>query len=390
MKKMKLIHYLAALALLAAAVFGTRVIAGELNLPDVIEMARNVEVQPVEIPTEAPAEPATELPTEPVTEPPTEPATEPPTEPEPEHFLLTFVGDCTLGSNAKSAGYKTAFIRTVGTDFDYPFRNVIEYFESDDFSFANLEGTLGEKGQKANKTYTFRGAAEYTQILNRNSVDGVTLANNHSLDYGQEGYEETKRILDEAEIPYAEHMGTVTVTTERGLTIGLYALDFVRGKPDLEQMCQQIRELKETGVDLVVCAFHWGKENTFQATDIQRTYGQAAIDAGATIVWGHHPHVLQPIEEYNGGIIYYSLGNFVFGGNSAPKDRDTALVQQEVIREVDGTVRLGELTVVPCSVSSIETHNNYQPTPYAKGSSDYKEVMSKLDGSYKGENLPIG
>jgi poly-gamma-glutamate synthesis protein (capsule biosynthesis protein) len=217
------------------------------------------------------------------------------------------------------------------------------------------------------------------------------MANNHTMDYGQEGYAETKRILDEAEIPFAEHMGSVTVTTESGLTIGLYAADFTRVNVDKEKVLADIREIKEAGTaDLIVCAFHWGKENNFRQTETQRTIGQAAIDAGASIVWGHHPHVLQPIEEYNGGIIYYSLGNFVFGGNNSPKDRDTALVQQEVIRDPDGTVRLGKLTVIPCSVSSVEGRNNFQPTPYQVGSADYKEVMSKLDGTYKGSNLPIG
>ena len=114
-----------------------------------------------------------------------------------------------------------------------------------------------------------------------------------------------------------------------------------------------------------------------------------AIDSGADIVWGHHPHVLQPMESYNGGLIMYSLGNFVFGGNSAPKDYDTAIVQQEVILDVDGTVKLGEVTITPCSVSSSRP-NNYQPTPYEAGSKEYNRVLSKLDGSYTGGNLPIG
>ena len=117
---------------------------------------------------------------------------------------------------------------------------------------------------------------------------------------------------------------------------------------------------------------------------------KAAIDAGANIVWGHHPHVLQPIEEYNGGIIYYSLGNFAFGGNSVPKDHDTAVLQQEIIREPDGSIHLGKLTIIPCSVSSIKERNNFQPTPYEEGSEEYKRVLSKLDGTYGGPNLASG
>ena len=115
----------------------------------------------------------------------------------------------------------------------------------------------------------------------------------------------------------------------------------------------------------------------------------AAIDAGADIVFGTHPHVLQPIEYYADGVIYYSLGNFSFGGNGAPDDYDTALLQQEVIRQPDGTVELGELTRIPACISSIPERNNFQPTPMEPGSEAYDRVLSKLDGSFAGPNLKI-
>lgn len=388
MKKMNLFHYLVLAVILCATVFGAMVITGRVEIPQGISLGLPVQqtVPPTEAPTVAPAE----APTEPPTEPPTEAPTEPPTEPGPESFTLTFVGDCTLGCNSTMVNVGTAFPRTVGEDYDYPMANVKDYFLGDDYSFANLEGTLGDKGKAQYKKYVFRGKAEYTDIFTRNGMDGVTLANNHSFDYGQEGFDETKAILEAAGIPYAEHMGTVTVTTQSGLTIGMLAVDFTRGIPKKEEVETAIRELKDSGVELIVCAFHWGMENIFSAIPVQKEYGELAIDAGANIVWGHHPHVLQPMREYNGGLIMYSLGNFVFGGNSAPKDYDTAIVQQEVIRDVDGTVTLGECTIIPCSVSSVSRPNNYQPTPYEEGSKEYNRVLSKLDGSYTGGNLPIG
>ena len=393
MKDMKPIHYLVLLVLLSATVLGAMVILGVVDPDDIIRVVAPEASQtepPKEEATQPPEEPATEEATEAPTEEATEPPTEAPTEPQPQSFVLTFVGDCTLGCNAKMVNMGSAFPKTVGEDYGYPFRNVITYFENDDHSFANLEGTLGDKGKAQNKKYVFRGIAEYTRILTENSVDTVTLANNHSFDYGEEGYGETKRLLEEAGVPYVEHLGTNIVTTDSGLVIGLIAADFTRITPDKEQLQEQILQLKDGGAELIVCAFHWGRENTFRATEQQKEYGHAAIDAGANIVWGHHPHVLQPMESYNGGIIYYSLGNFAFGGNSAPKDLDTALVQQEVIREADGSIRLGETTIVPCSVNSAGRTNNFQPTPYAPDSEEYARVMSKLDGSYKGGNLPIG
>ena len=351
--------------------------------------------------TAAPTEPATEAPTEEMTAPPTEaptdaptePPTEAPTEPpQPESFVLTFVGDCTFGCNKGRENAESAFPKTVGDDYGYPFRNVLAYFTEDDCSFANLEGVLGDQGKPlSGKKYTFRGTGDYTKILTENSVDAVTLANNHSGDYGTEGYEETKRLLDEAKVHYVEDMTCLLMGTERGLTIALYAAEQSQGKNDQERIIADIREIKEAGyADLIVCAFHWGRENKFRNNEVQQQLGHAAIDAGADIIWGHHPHVLQPIEEYNGGIIFYSLGNFAFGGNSAPKDLDTALVQQEVIREVDGSIRLGQLTIVPCSVNSAGSSNNYQPTPYQVGSDKYNRVLSKLDGSYQGKDLTIG
>ena len=322
----------------------------------------------------------------PTTEPTTEPTTVP-TEPPEEHFLLTFTGDCTFGANPNNYYAGVGFIKTVGEDYGYPFRNVIEWFENDECSFINLEGPLTDEGYPVQKTHTFRGPTAYIQILTDNSVEAVTIANNHSLDYGQVGYDSTLATLQQAGIPYVERDNSCIFTTENGLKIGMYgAVYYVL---DTDVITAGIESLAEQGCDLVIFAPHWGVEGTYRPTEVQVELAHAAIDAGADIVWGSHPHVLQPIETYNGGIIYYSLGNFSFGGNGYPWDLDTALLQQEVIRTADGTVTLGELTIVPASVSSIPDRNNYQPTPCELGTEMYDRVMQKLDGSFTGPNLPI-
>ena len=213
-------------------------------------------------------------------------------------------------------------------------------------------------------------------ILTENSVEAVTLANNHSLDYGRNGYAATVSTLEAAGVPYVEENASTVLTTESGLTIGLYAAVYY--SLDMEDMVAEITSMKEQGVDVIIFAPHWGAELYYEPNEIQRQFGYAAIDAGAHIVYGSHPHVLQPVEEYNGGVIYYSLGNFSFGGNIYPSDFDTALIQQEIIRDPDGTIRLGEMTAVPCCVSSVADHNNFQPTPYARDSAEYERVMDKL------------
>ena len=123
------------------------------------------------------------------------------------------------------------------------------------------------------------------------------------------------------------------------------------------------------------------------------------IDEGADIVYGSHPHCLQPIEEYNGGLIFYSMGNFIFGGNSMPSDQDTAIVQLTVHRDASGVVSLGDYTIIPCCISSkpvtdpslasgvrgrYTAYNDFRPTPYEEGTEDYARALSKIDGTYDG------
>ncbi len=316
------------------------------------------------------------------------PETEPPeTEPPEQRLTFTFAGDCTLGCHTEHnrAGY--GFLMTVGEDYDHPFRNVKQWFENDDFTMLNLEGVLGDQGRPAGRKYAFRGPAAYTRILTGNSVEAVSLANNHTIDYGDAGYAETKRLLEEAGVPYVEGNSSTVITLENGMTVGIYGT--VYNSIHQADPIEGIRALKAQGVDLLIYAPHWGTEHSFDPTPEQVELGHAAIDAGADIVYGCHPHVLQPIEEYGNGVIFYSLGNFSFGGNIYPADYDTALIQQEIVWSADGSISLGQRNIVPCSISSIEKRNNYQPTPYEEGSEEYSRVLSKLDGSYDGPNLPV-
>ena len=326
----------------------------------------------------------TPAPTEAVTPTPSHTPTPVPT---PQSFTLTFAGDCTLGGAEASYNVGVSFVNTVKDNYPYPFENVIEYFANDDFSMVNLEGVLADQSTAVVKKHVFRGPTHLVNILTENSVEAVTIANNHTMDHGQTGYDSTIATLTDAGVTFAEQDGSFIFTTESGLTLGVYAVSL--DNLNIDQITAAIAALDaDPKVDIVILAAHWGIENTFKPNEQQKSIGHAAIDAGADIVFGTHPHVLQPIEEYNGGIIYYSLGNFSFGGNGSPKDYDTAFVQQEVIREVDGTVHLGALTIIPCSISTNPHQNDFRPTPNAADSKEYARIMSKLDGSYTGGNLP--
>ena len=303
-------------------------------------------------------------------------------------FLLTFMGDCTFGATSSSYYAKVSFVSTVGSDYGYPFRNVIGYLETDDFTFLNLEGPLTDEGNPMPGKFIFRGPAEYVNILSENSVEAVSLSNNHTMDYGQTGYQATCQGLDQVRVGYVEKDSTRIITLDNGLKIGLYATMYT--SVDEDAVTEQIRSLKQQGADVIIYAPHWGTEGSYSISQDQADLAHTAIDAGAHIVYGSHPHVLQPVEEYKNGVIYYSMGNFSFGGNTKPRDMDTALLQQEIILQEDGTVVLGERTIVPCCISSDPWNNNYQPTPYEPGSHEYDRVLKKLNGTYEGANLPLG
>lgn len=305
------------------------------------------------------------------------------TEPEAERFVLTFAGDCTLGSNPNNYYAQQGFVKTVGEDYGYPFRNVLPWLEEDTLTLVNLEGPLTDESYPVqNKKHTFRGPTAYTRILTGSSVEFVSLSNNHTLDYGKKGYAATLAALEEAGVGYVEQDSTAIVTTDKGLKVGIYGAMYYR--MDTETIVAGIAGLKAQGCDVVIFAPHWGAEGSYKPTAQQKELAHAVIDAGADVVWGSHPHVLQPIERYGDGIIFYSLGNFSFGGNACPTDYDTALMQLEIIRDPEGTVSLGELTVIPASVSSIEGRNNFQPTPYQAGTEEYERVLSKLEGTFSG------
>ena len=332
--------------------------------------------------TEATTE-ATTQPTE--TSAPTEPSTEPP---QPEEFVLTFAGDCTLANIQGRTGSST-FVGTVGENYAWPFANVQPYFSQDDATFVNLECVLSERGYPANKQFTFRGPPSYINILTEGSVEYAGVVNNHTMDYGQDAYDDTLALLDEAGIAYAEDKDTALFTTESGLTIGVYSHNFPTSTSGIGT---KIQSLRDQGAEVVVMCVHWGNEYYFKPTNSQINIGRYAIDHGADIVFGHHPHVLQPIEEYNGGVIFYSLGNFSFGGNGNPADYDTAVLQQKIIRDPDGTIHMGELNIIPCYISSDRKNgNNYQPTPMDPelDAEAYQRVLRKLSGTYEKDKLYV-
>lgn len=282
---------------------------------------------------------------------------------EPVSLTISVVGDCTLGTD-ETFDYDTGFTAYYDNNGkDYFFKNVKSIFEADDLTIANFEGTLTDSDTREDKTFAFKAPAEYAQILNSGSVEAVNTANNHSHDYGDQSYTDTMTALDNAGITHFGYDDTAVMDI-KGIKVGLvgiYELNDHLGRE--QQLKDNIAKVKKDGAELVIVIFHWGNETETVPDTNQMTLGRLAIDEGADLVCGHHPHVLQGIETYKGKNIVYSLGNFCFGGNSAPSDMDTMIFQQTFTITSEGVQADNVTNIIPCSISSADGYNNYQPTP---------------------------
>lgn len=292
-------------------------------------------------------------------------------------ITVSMVGDCTLGTDEqfdKSSNFDAFYI--VKKDPGYFFQGVKDVFAADDLTVINMEGTLTESNTRQDKTYAFKGAPKYTEIMTAGNIDAANLANNHSKDYGEQSYTDTIQYLEGAGIATFGYERT-SVLDVKGIKVGLVGIYVLAdGMGRQQQVIDNIQSVKEQGAQVVIVSFHWGTEKATYPDDTQKTLAHTAIDNGADLVVGHHPHVLQGIEEYNGKNIVYSLGNFCFGGNRNPADKDTMIFQQ-TFTFANGELVLDNVkNIIPCSLSSVQEYNDYQPT-ILEGS-ESERVLQKI------------
>lgn len=299
------------------------------------------------------------------------------TEGEPAEILLSFTGDCILGTDeffAWDTGLP-AYYNLYGPE--YFLKNVRSIFEEDDLTIVNMEGTLTEETTRVDKQFAFKGDPEYVKILTSSSVEAANIANNHSHDYGEKSFQDTVQTLEENGIKTFGY-DDVAVLEVKGIRVGMFGIyeldDHLERIP---QVKQDIAKLKDQNVDIIVAVFHWSNELVTVPDENQVTLAHLAIDEGADVVVGHHPHVVQGIDEYKGKMIAYSLGKFCFGGNTHPTEMDTFIFQQKFILDGKRNITGSEYKVIPCRVSSETTYNNYQPTPLV--GEEVKETMDKIE-----------
>ena len=298
-------------------------------------------------------------------------------------ITISAAGDTTLG-NHKEQDYGYSFRQAYdqAVDDSYFFENVYDIFSQDDMTIVNLEGPLTDsENAREGQVYSIKGDPGYAGILTRGSVEAVSMGNNHRLDYGTQGSDDTVAALEKEGIVYAfeENTGIYEV---KGIKIGIVSVNEVSQGAAVEKTIQEgIAGLKEQKADVILVCCHWGVEGEYEPEDYQKSLGKKCIDWGADLVLGHHPHVLQGIEEYQGKYIVYSLGNFCFGANRNPADKDCMIFQQTFTFADGEKQEESSVRVIPCSVSSTSSRNDFKPTP-AKGQEALR-ILEKINGYSK-------
>lgn len=291
-------------------------------------------------------------------------------------ILINSVGDCTIGTDTKFS-YSTSLpciVEKNNNDLSYLFKNVSSIFKQDDLTIANLETTFTNATQKKQKTFNFKADPSYAKALTLGSIEAVNISNNHIYDYLDKGFQDTKKALDTEKILYFGE-GKKVIKNIKGENFGLLGYQaWSDSKEFLNKLKKDIDELKSKNCTVII-NFHWGVERQYTPNTAQKNIAHFAIDNGADLIIGHHPHVVQSIEKYKDKIICYSMGNFCFGGNSNPSDKDTFILGTK-FKFKDHKLQGYETKVIPCSVSSKGNINDYCPTP-VKGS-EKERILNKI------------
>ena len=287
-------------------------------------------------------------------EPTAEPVAEAPAK-DPNSVTLSFVGDCSIGDSAQYTTAKSSYHTCINQNgYAWPFSLVHDYLANDDLTVANLEVVFTTRTRHQDKMYYLKGDPSFVNVLTEGSIEMVNTVNNHCMDFMNEGYVDSLATLDSAGV---KHFGTINpglanphddlgLVDVNGIMFGFVGWSYPQ-EYDLRNISNRILQLKSQGAEVVVVSLHWGRETYMTPESWQYTFARNVLDAGADLVWGHHPHVIQPIAIYGGKPILFSTGNFTFGTMSDVNPA-TGIFQLTYEKTAAGPA-LKELKVIPCT-----------------------------------------
>ncbi|MBQ4640067.1 MAG: CapA family protein [Clostridia bacterium] len=309
---------------------------------------------------------------------------------------ISFVGDCSIGDSAQYMDYESSYHTCLNKNgMEWPFSLVKHYLEADDLTVANLEVVFTNRRQHADKVYYLKGNPENVQCLTLGSIEMVNTINNHSFDFFEKGYDDTLQVLEDAGISHFgsyrpgkeggyDNLATVEI---KGIRFGFLGFSYPQDS-DQKRIAQRIETLKnEQSCDVVVVSLHWGRETHMTPESWQYKYAKQVMDAGADMIWGHHPHVIQPIHFYNGKPILYSTGNFTFGTMSHV-DPSTGIFQVTFQRDGEGNVDVTKLQVIPCETQRSPDYRPFELEDEAERKAVFKELRFKKDVYKFFDNVP--
>ena len=290
-------------------------------------------------------------------------------------ILMTFAGDCTLGSegfNRKKEDSFFAFVQRYG--YDYFFANFRDLFENDDLTVVNLEGVLSDSAALENKgkTFRFRGDTDFVKILTGSSVEAVSIANNHIADFGEQGERNTRKTLEANGVGWFRG-DQYYVFEHDGIKIAFFGLENSRYYSLRTRLVKMFRDLKESGeANAIVVYVHTGIEYVGEHEDYATKMATNLIEMGSDLVLMSHPHVLQGTAVISNRTVFYSMGNFVFGGNSAIKKKTyqgikevsslySMAVQVKMSFTNEGEYLGQRVVIYPAYISDDPDINHYQP-----------------------------
>ena len=294
---------------------------------------------------------------------------------------LSFTGDMMLAADKYNTRSDNFNYYAKNYPKEYFLDKVRYIFEEDDFTTVNLESVFSDrdleaKNKGSGRAFWFKAPTKNIEILTCSSVEGVSLANNHTEDFGEAGYMDTVQTVKDAGLAYGIE-DQIIYYEKNGFHIAVICHG-LWGEWQAEEVIRCI-DIAEQNSDYQIVFYHGGTEGVYEPEAWRIRASRKLVDHGADLIIGNHSHVLQPRETYNGAEIVYSMGNFCYGGHSQPRNRTMIYQMELTINPMEMKVLNQKSTIIPCYVYTGGGNNNFQPA-VIEDEWEKQKVLDFMDG----------